>query len=192
MRETREAGDNLVGYTFGESFQVGARAGVFERQHSDPKTLGGAGLPGNGLRRGAGAGGELRSACGICCHRNRSDEPVSTLGNCLDVKGLLSCIAQRLAQFHHGRIQAMIEINESVRRPKDTAQILASNNLPRFLQKEYEDSIGLFPDLDGNPPRRSSSFCASTSNRPKRQQRAAFDGVATNRPPALHGGSLAR
>jgi hypothetical protein len=47
--------------------------------------------------------------------------------------------------------------------------------------------------LMGTPPRRSSSFCASTSNRPKRQACVVCAGISTNHPsPIPSQRSLAR
>ena len=46
-----------------------------------------------------------------------ADESV-TIRECFDVSGFVRGITQRLADFIHGRIQSMVEIDEYVRSPQ--------------------------------------------------------------------------
>ena len=68
--------------------------------------------------------------------RHRSDEPVTTPREGLDVTGGLGRVAQRLPQLPHRRVEAVVEVDERVRRPELLPQLLSGHHLARALQEQ--------------------------------------------------------
>ena len=72
------------------------------------------------------------------------DEAVSTAGQGFEEARARSEIAQRLANFVHRRIQAVIEIDESIGGPDFFAQVVARDHLTGILQQGSENLKRLF------------------------------------------------
>src|SRR5215470_20198784 len=78
-----------------------------------------------------------------------SNKSVTTLGKCFNETWLLLVVVQGLAEFLDRRVQAVIEINESVFGPEPFLQILACDDLTGMFQKHREDMkrLDLQPNL---------------------------------------------
>ena len=70
---------------------------------------------------------------------DRSNEAIPTSSECLNEYGGISRIAQRVAQSFDGCIQAMIEVDERVRRPELDAQFLSAYHFSRSLQQGNQE-----------------------------------------------------
>src|SRR4051812_39188080 len=82
-----------------------------------------------------------------CGSRNRSfsadnfgNEAVAAARECLDVTRIARRIAERVTQFVDGCVQAVIEVNEGVRRPKLEAQLFTSDEFA-FAGKEHGEHL---------------------------------------------------
>jgi len=78
-------------------------------------------------------------------------EAVSAAGQSFDEARARCGIAQRLANFVHCGIHAVIEINESIGGPDFFAQIVAGDNLTGVLQQGSEHLKRLFLEPDASP-----------------------------------------
>jgi hypothetical protein len=79
---------------------------------------------------------------------DRCDETVSLAWYCLDKARIARFIAEHLPDFLNGGIQAVIEFDKCVVGPKLFAQLFASLQLPRSLQKQRQQSQGLLLNMD--------------------------------------------
>ena len=81
---------------------------------------------------------------------DRRDEAISTPCQGFDEPWIVGRIAQRLAQFRHGGIHAVVEVHEGILRPQLLLQFLARHDLARMLQQHLEHLKGLLlqPDLE--------------------------------------------
>jgi hypothetical protein len=75
---------------------------------------------------------------------HRSNEAITAAGERLNKDRSVCRFAQRIAQPLDRGIQAMIEVNEGVRRPEFIAQFLSSNELSRPFQERRQYLKGLF------------------------------------------------
>jgi hypothetical protein len=69
---------------------------------------------------------------------DRSDEAVPSSSDCLNEDGLFRRFAQRNAQPLDGGIQAVIEVDERVRRPELIAQFFSGYHISRSLQQRCQ------------------------------------------------------
>lgn len=76
------------------------------------------------------------------------DETVATAGKGLDESRILRGVGKNFAKPHYRCIQTVIEIDESVARPKLTAQLLASHHFTRLFQKNRKNLERLFLKAD--------------------------------------------
>jgi len=88
--------------------------------------------------------------------RNRLDrvyggqEAISAPGLRFDESRRISRVAQRLPQFLHGTVQALVEIDKRILVPESLAQPLAGNNFARLFQQQHQDQKWFFPELDAD------------------------------------------
>ena len=75
---------------------------------------------------------------------HRSNEAITAAGERLNKDRSVCRFAQRIAQPLDRGIQAMIEVNEGVRRPELAAQFLAGNQLSRSFKQRRQDLQRLF------------------------------------------------
>src|SRR6266849_11037518 len=130
IRNLRETMDDASGNANGEIFRVGVSARVGKRKHS------------NGLDRGATyRNGPARSV-------DRCEEAIATARQGFHESRIFRRITQRLPQLIYCLIQAMIEIDERVGRPKLAAQFLPSNYLAGLLQQHRQNLKRLLLKLD--------------------------------------------
>ncbi len=83
-------------------------------------------------------------------HGNRRDKPVALAGKRLYIEGIFAGIAQRFAQFHHCGVQRVVEVDESICRPKLDSQVFPGDDLPCVLQKKKQELGRLLLQPDGN------------------------------------------
>src|SRR6516165_3957148 len=76
------------------------------------------------------------------------EEAVAAAGQSLDEARIVGGIAQGFAQLVDGGSQAVVEVNESVRRPVLLAQLLASHHFAGVLKKNGQYVNGLVVNLD--------------------------------------------
>jgi len=67
------------------------------------------------------------------------DEAISAAGECLDILGVFGRVAESIAELVYGGIQAMIEVNEGVARPKLGPKFLARDQLPGTLNQDRKN-----------------------------------------------------
>ena len=67
-----------------------------------------------------------------------SNEAIPSPSECLDEDGCFRRFAQRIAQPLDRGIQAMVEVDEGVRRPKLAAQFLSGNQFSRSFQQRRQ------------------------------------------------------
>jgi hypothetical protein len=79
-----------------------------------------------------------------------SDEAVATSWDSFDVAGFFGGIGQRIPQFLDRAVQAGIEVNKSVLRPKFLLQFLAGDQLAGTLQQDDQQLKGLVLKLNAN------------------------------------------
>src|SRR5208282_2977270 len=79
---------------------------------------------------------------------HRSNETIAALGKRFDESWIVCLVAQGLAQFLDGRVQAVIEVHESVFGPKPLAKLLSRDHLPGLLQQHRQYLEGLLLKLD--------------------------------------------
>jgi len=96
------------------------------------------------------SGGLWGGECGGLQHGLRGwrgfdpgDEAVTAAGQSLDVLGIVGGVVQAFAQFVHGGVEAVIEVDEDVRRPKLGAEFLAGDELAGAMQEHGKDAEGL-------------------------------------------------
>ena len=77
-----------------------------------------------------------------------SDETVTATGNGLDVARIVGGVAERSAEFVHGRVEAVFEVDEGAFGPYLLAELLASDNLTRMCEQAQEDLKGLSRQTD--------------------------------------------
>ena len=65
----------------------------------------------------------------------------------LDKNGCFRRLAQRIAQPLNGGVQAVIEVDESVRRPELTAQFLSGDDFSGPFKQRRQNLQGLFLEL---------------------------------------------
>ncbi len=82
---------------------------------------------------------------------NWRNESVSTAMQGFNEPGILRLVSQRFALLLNGAVQAVIKINECVRRPKLLTQVLAGYDLSRSFQQNRQHLEGLFLQLDSDP-----------------------------------------
>lgn len=75
----------------------------------------------------------------ILNHLHRRQETVPTAGNCLNENGSICGVSQYFTQTLDGCVQAGIEIDKSVRRPKRRMKIFARHNRSGALQQLSEN-----------------------------------------------------
>ena len=97
--------------------------------------------------------------------RHRGDEPVTPPREGLDVTGGLGRVAQGLPQLPHRRVEAVVEVDERVRRPELVPQLLSGHHLARALQEQDQQAKRLIlqPDLQSLPAQ-----LPETRGRPRR------------------------
>jgi hypothetical protein len=79
-----------------------------------------------------------------------SDEAVAALGDGLDVNGRVGDVAQGVAQFHHGGVEAVVEVDEGIGGPEDATEVFAADELAGMLEEIDKHPEGLLADTDGN------------------------------------------
>jgi hypothetical protein len=96
-------------------------------------------------------GVERRPACSRLrsCPIDGGFEPVAATWQSLDIERSLGGIAQGFPQAIDGIVDAMIEVDEGVRRPNSPLQLVALDYLSGLLQENLKDLKRLFlkPDL---------------------------------------------
>ena len=88
--------------------------------------------------------------CGSACSGATVDwgnEAIPSSSQRLNEDGRVRRFAQRIAQPLDGGIQAVIEVNEGVRRPESAAQFLSGNHFPRSFKQRCQYLKGLFLEL---------------------------------------------
>src|SRR5882762_5083119 len=101
---------------------------------------------------------------------DRSNETVTSSSDCLDEDWRFRRFAQRIAQPLDGGIEAMIEVDEGVRRPEFAAQFLSGNQFSRSFKQRSQNLQGLFlqlhllPALAQFPSVKVDLECAETDN----------------------------
>jgi hypothetical protein len=90
---------------------------------------------------------------------NRSDEPIPATGDGFDVTRITRRIHEHLSQFVYGRIQAMFEVHEGIRRPDEPPQFIPANQFVWPCQHRCEDLEWLLLELhaDAKFPQHSLS-----------------------------------
>jgi hypothetical protein len=78
----------------------------------------------------------------------RRDETVSTTRQGFDESRALSRIGQRVAQSFDRRVEADIEIDKCVGRPKLLVKVFPGHQLARLLKQHGQDLKGLIVKLD--------------------------------------------
>lgn len=71
------------------------------------------------------------------------DKPVSAAGKRFDVGRHVGGIVQDFAEFVDRGVEAVIEVDEHVARPKEVAELFASDKMAGILDQEGEDFQGL-------------------------------------------------
>src|SRR5438874_8964740 len=87
-----------------------------------------------------------RPGCGVRSgvHQlDRGDESIAAPGNGLNVKGPLRLVVERLAHLFHGKIDALVEIDECVALPQRGANLLACNDPPGPGGEQLQKTVGL-------------------------------------------------
>jgi hypothetical protein len=95
------------------------------------------------------------------------NEPVSTTMKRFNKPWIVRLVPERLAQLLDRAIQAVIEVNECVGRPKSLAQFFPGYDLPGTLQQDHEYLKGLFLQLDPQPALAQFPFLEVNFERPK-------------------------
>ncbi len=80
-------------------------------------------------------------------NRRPDNKAITSSSDCLDEDGLFRRFAQRVAQPLDGSIQAMIEIDEGVRRPELAAQFLSGDKFSRAFKQRRQHLKRLFLEL---------------------------------------------
>jgi hypothetical protein len=78
---------------------------------------------------------------------DRSNETVPSSSDCLNEDWRFRRFAQRIAQPLDGGIEAMIEVDEGVRRPEFAAQFLSGNQFSRPFKQRRQHLQRLFLEL---------------------------------------------
>src|SRR5271165_1022335 len=101
---------------------------------------------------GCNEGGRLRRRVGgFCGYRQalkilyRTDVPVSPARKRFDVARRLRRLAQHFANPRNCVVQAVVKIDERISGPESGLELLASDNLSRTFQQDFEHSEGLAP-----------------------------------------------
>jgi hypothetical protein len=79
-----------------------------------------------------------------------SDEAVAALGDGLDVDGRVGDVAQGVAEFHHGGVEAVVKVDERVGGPEDPTEVFAADELAGVLEEIGKHPEGLLADTDRN------------------------------------------
>ena len=82
---------------------------------------------------------------------HRRHESVTSASHCFNEAGIVSRIAERVADFVDGLVEAMVEVNEGVLGPEVLLKLLAGNDLSRLFQEHGENLEGLLLQLDPDP-----------------------------------------
>jgi hypothetical protein len=77
-------------------------------------------------------------------HLNIADEPIAPSSECLNENGRFRRFAQRVAQPLYSGIQAVIEVDERVRRPELAPQFLSGNDFSRLFKQRGQHLKWLF------------------------------------------------
>ena len=101
----------------------------------------------DGLRRSGCDGRGRKFRWGL----DGTDEAVTALGKGLDPTRAIRGIMQSIAQAIDGGIQAMLEIDKSVRGPEQRAKLFASDEVARVVQEHLKDLKGLCGNADALP-----------------------------------------
>src|ERR1700676_5578754 len=80
-----------------------------------------------------------------------SEETISPARHGFDEPGILRRISKGVPQAANGGVQAVIEIDEGIRRPEPLAQLLAGHDFAGLLQKLREYLERLLLQLDPHP-----------------------------------------
>ena len=75
-------------------------------------------------------------------------KPIAALMNRLDEARHVGLVAERDAQPPHGRVQAVLEIDECPLRPEALAQLLAADDLARPLEQGSQNAERLLLERD--------------------------------------------
>src|SRR6266705_3785162 len=78
----------------------------------------------------------------------RGDEPVTPAREGLYVTGGLGRVAQGLPQLPHGRVEAVVEVDERIRGPELVPQLLSGHHLARTLQEQGQQAKRLILQTD--------------------------------------------
>src|SRR5205809_7946068 len=89
--------------------------------------------------------GQWRRGPRLC---ERGDEPVTPAREGLDVTGGLGRVAQGLPQLPHGRVEAVVEVDERIRWPELVPQLLSGHHLARTLQEQGQQAKRLILQTD--------------------------------------------
>ena len=82
--------------------------------------------------------------------RYGSDEAVAAFRDGFDVNRRVGNVAQGVAEFHHGRVETVVEVNEGVGGPEDTAEVFAADELAGMLEEIDKHPERLLADANGN------------------------------------------
>src|SRR6266851_5073624 len=69
-------------------------------------------------------------------------EPIASLGNCLNVAGIIGVIVQRLPQFAHRHTKAAVKINERIVTPEAASKFLPADDFSGVFQERDEQPMG--------------------------------------------------
>src|ERR1700730_343951 len=95
------------------------------------------------------------------------NEPVPTTMKRFNKPWIVGLVAERLAQLLYRAIQAVIEVNECVGRPKSLTQFFPVYDLSGTLQQDHQYLKGLFLQPDPQPALAQFAFPEVNFERPK-------------------------
>jgi hypothetical protein len=91
----------------------------------------------------------------VCCGENLirvdgSDKAVSNSGERLDIETLVYRITQGISEFLYCCVEAVLEINESLRRPELLPQLVPGDHIARMTDESVEhlQGLGTYLQLD--------------------------------------------
>jgi hypothetical protein len=70
-------------------------------------------------------------------------EPISSLGNCLNVSGIFGIIVQRLPKLANRHPEATVKINERIVTPEAVSKFLPTDEFSGVFQERDEEPMGL-------------------------------------------------
>jgi len=79
---------------------------------------------------------------------DRSNQTITAAGDCFDIFRTVRRIAQGLPKLFDGRVDAVVELDDGVIRPKSLADLLSVNQVSAALHQHQQDLERLFLEQD--------------------------------------------